>query len=357
MTLMSKTTKQVSSLGTELDECNENRTPLDFEGVDDGDDAYQSIDEDAHAFPERSEMRVFFVDSPGKRMDVWLADQLEVSRNQVQKLITSGNVLVNNVPVTARQSVRTGQSIVVHIPCPQEYHLEAEDIPLSIVYEDADIIVVDKACGLVVHPAPGNWTGTLVHALLHHCQDLGSIAGSVRPGIVHRLDKDTTGLMIVAKNELAMANLSLQIKERLVERGYLALVWGRMPAQEGRIEAPIGRHPKDRKKMAVISSGRPAATGYRVLWDNGRYSLLSLRLETGRTHQIRVHCTHIGHPLVGDPMYGAQPNSLGLHTQALHAYRLCVQHPTQGVRMCWESDPDADMRKALDKLSIEHPWR
>ena len=354
---MSKTQKQLQSPSPEQTESMEDQVSSAFEVVDDGDGAYQSDDEDARMFPARGESRVFFANSAAKRLDVWLAEQLAISRNQVQKLIASQCVLCDSQPATSRQSVRVGQCITVQMPELEEYHVVAEDIPLSVVYEDADIIVVDKQCGLVVHPAPGNWTGTLVHALLYHSHDLGSIAGSIRPGIVHRLDKDTTGLMVVAKNERAMAELSLQIKERRVERSYLALVWGRMPAQEGRIEASIGRHPMDRKKMDVVSSGRPAATEYRVLWENGRYSLLALRLDTGRTHQIRVHCTHIGHPLVGDPMYGAQPNTLGLSTQALHAYCLCLSHPTSGEVLRFESEPHVPMRRALDKLGIEHPWR
>lgn len=297
-----------------------------------------------------AENRLYRVEQAGQRLDSWLAAQAGLSRSRVQKLIADGAVWVDGQTVPARFLLKQGQEVRLQLPRPQEYHLVPEDIPLDIVYEDGDIVVVNKQQGMVVHPAAGNWSGTLVHALLYHCRDMGSIAGTVRPGIVHRLDKDTSGLMVVAKNEAAMAALSEQIQQRRVERCYKALVWGGFREDEGTIELPIGRHPRERKKMAIVADGRPSRTDYRVEERFGRWTLLRLKLHTGRTHQIRVHLSRMQHPIVGDPLYGSGDNPFGLKAQALHAYRLCLKHPRSGEYLCWQSDLPEQFAKVLARL-------
>ena len=247
----------------------------------------------------------------------------------------------------ARTSLRPGQRVSVEMPKAIPLELVPEAIPLDIIYSDSFIAVINKQRGLVVHPAAGNFSGTLVHALLHHMDDFAAIAGTVRPGIVHRLDKDTTGVMVVAKNDIAMNSLGEQIKQRSMERYYLALVWGRMREERGRIDLPIARHPRLRKRMAVQKDGREAITEYRVLAEYSRYSLLELKLQTGRTHQIRVHLSHIGHAIVGDAVYGAKPNSLGMTAQALHAARLVLNHPFSGERCTYEAALPQDFREAV----------
>lgn len=265
--------------------------------------------------------------SQGKRLDIWLRDELAYTRSQLAQWIKSGSVTVNGSTVKAGYSIKAGDIVTVVIPVPEPWDLQPQDLALDIVYEDEQLIVVNKQAGMVVHPAPGHREGTLVNALLFHCRDLSGIGGVIRPGIVHRLDKDTTGLLAAAKNDAAHQHLSDQLRRRRMSRHYTALAQGRFKEEEGVVDAPLGRHPQDRKKMAVIHQGRPARTHFRVLADFGRWTLLECRLDTGRTHQIRVHLAAVHHPIVGDPLYGWQRNDLGAQRQLLHAHYLGFDHP------------------------------
>jgi 23S rRNA pseudouridine1911/1915/1917 synthase len=273
----------------------------------------------------------------------------DLSRSQVQRLIEEGRVTLNGQPVRASQAVRTGDRLEVIIPAPEPTDLIPEEIPLDIVYEDADIVVVNKPAGLVVHPAPGHPRGTLVNALLARYPNL-SVGGRLRPGIVHRLDKDTSGLLVVARHDTAHRSLVNQMKRRTVLKAYLVLVKGHMPAWEGMIDAPIGRHPKNRKRMAVVAQGRPSKTHYRVLEELGEYTLVEARLETGRTHQIRVHLAHSGQPILGDPTYGRQAGAMGLPRQFLHAYRLGFRLPESGEYREFQSPLPEELAVVLDRL-------
>ncbi len=290
------------------------------------------------------------VEEAGARLDVYLAGQaLSLTRSRIQKLVEEGQVLVNGAVKKANYRVNQGDRITLSLPEPEEIPLEPENIPLDVVYEDSDIIVINKPRGMVVHPAAGNYTGTLVQALLYHCEDLSGIGGEARPGIVHRIDKDTTGLLVVAKNDTAHQSLARQIQLKEAGRVYLALVEGRI-ALPGRVEAPIGRDPKDRKRMAVVPAGREAATEY---WPKEQYrheTLLELKLETGRTHQIRVHMAHIGHPVVGDPIYGYRRQRFSLQGQLLHAWQLHLTHPRTGERMTFQAPLPEDFTHVLQVL-------
>lgn len=256
--------------------------------------------------------------------------------------------------VRAAHRLRAGERVRIVVPPPEPATLVPQPLPLAIVYEDADLLVIDKPAGLAVHPGAGHRTGTLVHAVLAHCPDLPGIGGTQRPGIVHRLDKDTSGLLVVAKTEAALRALQAQIRARQMRREYLALVWGRLEG-EATIDAPIGRDPRHRTRMAVTPRGRRAVTGYRALETFARVTLLALRLDTGRTHQIRVHCASIGHPVVGDPTYGRRPNPWGLGRQALHAARLAFDHPSGGGPLAFTSPLPPDFAGALARLRAEEP--
>jgi 23S rRNA pseudouridine1911/1915/1917 synthase len=294
--------------------------------------------------------------SAGVRIDLFLSGQNDdLTRSRVQKLIEKKLVIVNGeVCDNKNYRIKAGDQVLISLAAPEELAARPEDIELDIVYEDKDLLVINKKRGMVVHPAPGHQDGTMVNALLGHCKDLSGIGGVIRPGIVHRLDKDTSGLLIVAKNDYAHNSLAEQLKARTLKRVYFALVCGRVNPQRGRIEAPVGRHLKHRKKMAVIAGGRDAVTRYRVIKHFKRYSLLKLKLETGRTHQIRVHMAHIGFPVVGDPLYG--PGSHGdlpgdLATpQALHARALSFEHPRTGVKMNFSAPLPDGFRKLLHWL-------
>ncbi len=290
----------------------------------------------------------------GLRLDVFLSlENADLSRSHIQKLVNEGLVEVNQLPARASCRLKRGDQVVMRVPPPVELVVEPEDIPLDIYYDDADVIVINKPRGMVVHPAEGNYTGTLVNALLHHCRDLSGINGVVRPGIVHRLDKDTSGLLVVAKNDTAHLELARQLSAHNVDRIYKALVHGIVKNDLGVIDAPIGRHPKDRQKMAVTpGKGRHAITHYRVLerfYDNS-LTLVELRLETGRTHQIRVHMTWLGHPLVGDKKYGRGKNIFGLDGQFLHAGLLGFVHPRTGKKMTFESPLPEELENILNSL-------
>jgi 23S rRNA pseudouridine1911/1915/1917 synthase len=281
--------------------------------------------------------RVFVVPADGdaRRVDRFVADVSGLSRSYVQKLISEGRLTLDGVPLKANAAVGPGARLELEVPEAIPLEVLAEAIPLTVVYEDADLLIVDKPAGLVVHPAPGHASGTLVNALLGRSggSEYGGIAGVQRPGIVHRLDRDTSGLIMVAKNDLAQASLMAQLKARRVKKTYLALVLGSVAANVGRIEAPIGRDPKHRTRMAVVSDGRPSVTGYRVRERLEGWTLLELDLVTGRTHQIRVHLTAIGHPIAGDPVYGSgtsRKGPSGLGRLFLHAWRLELAAPGDG---------------------------
>jgi len=301
------------------------------------------------------EMTCFQVDGidAGKRLDIYLTGMAGgLSRSFVQKLIAEGMVLVGGEVARASYKVKPGDMIALNIPEPEELEVNPEPIPLDIYYEDNDVIVVNKPRGMVVHPAAGNFSGTLVNALLFHCRDLSGINGVTRPGIVHRLDKDTSGLIMVAKNDAAHFSLAEQLKSRQVKRRYLALVHGHVREESGVVDAPIGRDPRDRQKMAVLDrNSKHAVTHYRVLSRFDGYTYLQLRLETGRTHQIRVHMAYIGHPVVGDPKYGPARPHFGLDGQFLHAAVLGFKHPRTGEYLEFEAPLPRELEEILDKLT------
>jgi len=294
-------------------------------------------------------------DHDGERLDAFLARRCEqeLSRSAAHKLIVDGLVTVNGALSKPSHRLSGGDGVVVHLPPPEVATLEPEAIPLRIVYQDEDVIVVDKPPGLTVHPAAGHRHGTLVNALLAVCPELAAIEGTLRPGIVHRLDKDTSGLLVVAKNEAAQASLAQQLKEREVHKAYLALVRGQVEPPQGVIDAPVGRHPRRRKRMAVVEGGRAAQTRYRLREflhddDGVDYSLVEVEPLTGRTHQIRVHFASIGHPVVGDRVYGKASPLVG--RQFLHAWRLGFRLPTSGRYQEFESPLPADLAAALEVL-------
>lgn len=291
-------------------------------------------------------------DDAGLRLDTYLAKgSLAPSRSFAEKLIEAGSVLVNGRRSKPSYRLVAGDVVQVEVPeSPRSAGIRAESIDLTVVYEDDDLIVIDKPKGLAVHPGAGRSSGTLVNALLGRQGMLSSIGGEERPGIVHRLDKDTSGLMVVAKNDRAHIRLSADLAARKVKRTYLAIAKGSFSEDQGRIEVPIGRSPNDRKKMAADQFGRPAATAFRVLERFDGYTLLELKLMTGRTHQIRVHLSYIGHPVAGDPQYGGKPGELGLGSQALHAAQLEFDHPADGRRMSFQSEPGQEFKEALRAL-------
>ncbi|MBQ2455958.1 MAG: RluA family pseudouridine synthase [Firmicutes bacterium] len=288
----------------------------------------------------------------GLRADSVLSVLMEdVSRSYIQKLIEGGSVTVDGKPmVSKKEKLRAGAEVVLDLPEPAPCEAVPEDIPLDIVYEDDDLIVVNKPKGMVVHPAAGNLSGTLVNALLFHCNCLSSINGVQRPGIVHRIDKDTSGLLVCAKSDAAHRGLSEQLAEHSVTRRYRAVVFGRLKDDSGRIDAPIGRDPKNRLRMAVVPGGKNAVTNYRVLTYMNGFTEIEARLETGRTHQIRVHMTSIGHPLLGDTVYGPAKQPYKLNGQMLHAGILGFVHPVTGQYMEFEAEPPEEYLTTLKKL-------
>lgn len=287
----------------------------------------------------------------GTRADVFLAAKLGVSRSNMQKLLEDGRVKRGEKIIKANYKVRAGEMFVVDIPEPEPIEAVPENIPLDIIYEDDDVVVLNKARGMVVHPAPGNYTGTLVNALLYHCSNLSGINSAIRPGIVHRLDKDTSGIMIVAKNDAAHISLSQQIQSKTAVRTYLAVVRGNIKTDSGTIETQIARDKTDRKKMAVVKEGgRDAITDYEVLERFGKYTLVRCKLRTGRTHQIRVHMEYLGYPLVGDPKYSPMKTPFAIKGQALHSHTLEFTHPRTGERIKFEAPLPEDMHKIITRL-------
>ncbi len=294
--------------------------------------------------------------APSGRVDLAVAAVAEISRAHAQRLIGDGRALVDGRRRRSSDRLTGGERVSVELSAPPDESLQAESIPLSVAYEDESMLIVDKPAGLVVHPSAGHGTGTLVNALLGRARDrgepLGSIAGVGRPGIVHRLDKETSGLIVVAKTDAAQASLMKQFGERAVEKEYLALVRGDPPAPRGRVEAPIGRDPRDRQRMAVVAGGRESVTEYEVVAAGGGYALLALRPLTGRTHQIRAHLSYLGLPIAGDLRYGGGEGPGGLRRQFLHAARLGVERPLDGARLrAWSGLPD-DLVASLDASGV-----
>lgn len=295
------------------------------------------------------------IEQVGKRLDLFVISVIkDLSRMNAKRLIEDGNVQVNSKNSKVSYKVQNGDIIEIHIPEAKQLDLKAQEIPIEVVYEDSDIIVVNKPKGLVVHPANGNWDGTLVNAIMAICKDsLSGIGGEVRPGIVHRLDKDTSGLLIIAKNDKAHINMSNEIKNRKVKKVYIALVRGRVAENEATINMPIGRSNKDRKKMAVVKNGKEAITHFKVIKRFDKYTLLEVKIDTGRTHQIRVHLSEIGHPVVGDEIYSNGKNEFGVHGQLLHAKSLDFKHPITGKDMHLEAELPEEFKNVLKKLEEE----
>ena len=294
---------------------------------------------------------VIYDDGESRRLDVYVSEVAEITRSYAVKLIESGCVSVNGQTADKKTKLKNGFEISIVVPDPEEITVEAENIPLDIVYEDRDLLVVNKPKGMVVHPAAGNFNGTLVNAVLFHCKDsLSGINGVLRPGIVHRIDKNTSGLLLVAKNDNAHNSLALQLKEHSLTREYEAIVYGNIKNDTGRIEAPIGRHPTKRKQMAInASGGKDAVTNYTVLERFGDFTYVRLRLETGRTHQIRVHMASIGHPVAGDDVYGPKRVITKLSGQCLHARKIGFIHPTHENYLEFNSDLPEYFSKFLEE--------
>lgn len=300
------------------------------------------------------ELRKIIVDKEAEntRLDVFLSKIFEdKSRSYIQKLIEGSHILVNDKEKKSNYKLNSNDIITVELPEVQELVVEAENIPLDIMYEDEDVVVINKPQGIVVHPAPGNYKGTLVNALLYHCEDLSGINGVARPGIVHRIDKDTSGILVIAKNDKAHNKLSEQLKNHSMNREYIALVEGRIKQDTGVVDKPIARNPKDRLKMGIVSGGKRAVTHYQVLERYEKNTLIKCILETGRTHQIRLHMSHIGYPIVGDPVYGIKKQRFNLKGQMLHAKKLGFIHPSTGEYMEFESPLPEYFTHILNLLS------
>ncbi len=291
-------------------------------------------------------------ESAGERLDVFVSESADITRSRAGTLIREGQCRVNEKAETkAGFKLSAGQRVELNVPDAAPAHIEAQDIDVRILYQDSDVAVVYKPSGMVVHPAAGNPDGTLVNALLQHLDSLSGIGGEIRPGIVHRIDKDTSGLLLVAKNDKSHVSLSEQIRAHAVHRAYKAIVLGGFRQDSGEVDAPIGRHPSDRKKMAIVPGGREACTHWQVLEQLRGASLIEARLTTGRTHQIRVHMSSIGHPVLGDPVYGPKKSPYAVSGgQLLHAYRVGFKHPTTGEEMIFEAAPEDRFINWLEKL-------
>ena len=288
----------------------------------------------------------------GNRIDKFLSEQFsDLTRSYIQKLLKSNSILVNNTPVKASYKTTENDIITIDIPESITPEIIPENIPIDVVYEDSDVILINKPKGMVVHPATGHYTGTLVNALMYHCKDdLSGINGVMRPGIVHRIDMDTTGILIVCKNDFSHNCIANQLKEHSIHRKYYAIVHGNLKIDEGTIDAPIGRHPVERKKMAIVSNGKHAVTHYKVIERFGNFTWVECQLETGRTHQIRVHMQSIGHPLLGDMVYGPSKCPFHLQGQTLHAYTLGFIHPRRNEFLSFEVPLPQYFEKLVNSL-------
>ncbi len=298
-----------------------------------------------------TETVVLVAETDAARADAFLAANMEATRSQIQKWIKDGGLIVNGKQAKANTPVKAHDTLVLHVPILEQTEIVPQNIPLQIVYEDADLCVIRKPKGLVVHPAPGNPDGTLVNALLYHFGQLSHVGGADRPGIVHRIDKDTSGLLVVSKNDTAHERLAAQFADHSAHRSYVCLVHGNLKEECGTIDAPIGRHPVDRKRMAVVAGGRRAVTHWNVLARYGDATFLQVELEAGRAHQIRLHMAYCKHPILGDPLYGSVSPKLGLYSQALHGYRLTFVHPSTGEQMTFYAPLHDDFLTALKRLS------
>lgn len=311
------------------------------------------MEHDQNGICGEQEVIIIKEDEAGQRADVALAQALDLTRSNMQRLLDEGRAVKGTKVIKSNYKVKAGDTITVTLPEPQPLDVQPENIPLDIIYEDDDVAVVNKPRGMVVHPAAGNYTGTLVNALLYHCKNLSGINGVIRPGIVHRLDKDTSGIMICAKNDAAHLSLSEQIQSKTAQRTYLAVVRGNMKNDSGIIETQIARDKNDRKKMAVVAEGgRDAVTEYEVLERFGKYTIVRCRLRTGRTHQIRVHMEYLGYPLVGDPKYSPMKTPFSINGQALHSQTLAFTHPRTGEHMEFEAPLPEDMHKIVTRLRL-----
>ena len=307
----------------------------------------------ANGISDEREILIITENEAGQRADVALAAMLELTRSNMQKLLDEGRAVKGTKVIKSNYKLKLGDEIIVTLPEPQPLDVQPENIPLDIIYEDEDVVVVNKARGMVVHPAAGNYSGTLVNALLYHCKNLSGINGVIRPGIVHRLDKDTSGIMICAKNDAAHVSLSEQIQSKTAQRTYLAVVRGNIKTDSGVVETQIARDKDDRKKMAVVKEGgRNAVTEYEVVERFGKYTIVKCKLKTGRTHQIRVHMEYLGYPLVGDPKYSPMKTPFSINGQALHSLTLAFDHPRTGERMEFEAKLPEDLHKVVTRLRL-----
>ena len=307
----------------------------------------------ANGISDEREILIITENEAGQRADVALAAMLELTRSNMQKLLDEGRAVKGAKVIKSNYKLKLGDEIIVTLPEPQPLDVQPENIPLDIIYEDEDVVVVNKARGMVVHPAAGNYSGTLVNALLYHCKNLSGINGVIRPGIVHRLDKDTSGIMTCAKNDAAHVSLSEQIQSKTAQRTYLAVVRGNIKTDSGVIETQIARDKDDRKKMAVVKDGgRNAVTEYEVVERFGKYTIVKCKLKTGRTHQIRVHMEYLGYPLVGDPKYSPMKTPFSINGQALHSLTLAFDHPRTGERMEFEAKLPEDLHKVVTRLRL-----
>ena len=307
----------------------------------------------ANGISDEREILIITENEAGQRADVALAAMLELTRSNMQKLLDEGRAVKGAKVIKSNYKLKLGDEIIVTLPEPQPLDVQPENIPLDIIYEDEDVVVVNKARGMVVHPAAGNYSGTLVNALLYHCKNLSGINGVIRPGIVHRLDKDTSGIMICAKNDAAHVSLSEQIQSKTAQRTYLAVVRGNIKTDSGVIETQIARDKDDRKKMSVVKEGgRNAVTEYEVMERFGKYTIVKCKLKTGRTHQIRVHMEYLGYPLVGDPKYSPMKTPFSINGQALHSLTLAFDHPRTGERMEFEAKLPEDLHKVVTRLRL-----
>mgnify|MGYP004443547869 FL=1 len=302
---------------------------------------------------EEREQLIITEEQAGQRADVALAQMLDLTRSNMQKLLEDGRVVKGAKVLKSNYKLKAGDEIIVTLPEPEPLDVQPENIPLDILYEDEDVVVVNKPRGMVTHPAAGNYSGTLVNALLYHCKNLSGINGVIRPGIVHRLDKDTSGIMICAKNDAAHLSLSQQIQSKTAKRSYLCVVRGNIKTDSGTIETLIARDKTDRKKMAVVKEdGRIAITDYEVLERFGKYTIVKCNLRTGRTHQIRVHMEYLGYPIVGDPKYSPMKTPFAINGQALHSLTLDFVHPRTGEALHFEAPLPEDLHKIVTRLRL-----